>query len=361
MYANLILYFMSGTGNTLRVGKWMAEEAQRLGVAHVRLIPIQDAHALENIPDGASTLVGFLMPTHAFTVPWQMLSFLLRFPRRPGIHAFALATRAGTKFGRLHCPGFEGTANIVTALLLRLKGFRIRGWMGIDMPSNWTALHPGFTPAAVESIITRAKPRVNSFLHDIIEEQWRTNSLLVPLFGLALVPISAAYAFIGRFMLAKLNFANTRCNGCGVCAKNCPAHAISMHGKTSPRPYWGYACESCMRCMNFCPKHAVEAGHSWAVILYSVATIPVSLYVSSFLTQWLPIPAQWTIRWLAPVLQYIWFLVSMFTAYRIFSRLIRIPLINTIFTYTTFTKVYRRYHEPDTTLRDFAGDSRGER
>jgi len=32
--------------------------------------------------------------------------------------------------------------------------------------------------------------------------------------------------------------------------------------------------------------------------------------------------------------------------------LLRVPLINRLFTVTTLTHYYRRYHEPDTTLND---------
>ena len=34
-----------------------------------------------------------------------------------------------------------------------------------------------------------------------------------------------------------------------------------------------------------------------------------------------------------------------------FSLLLRVPLINSVFTHTTFTHLFRRYHEPETKAR----------
>ena len=46
------------------------------------------------------------------------------------------------------------------------------------------------------------------------------------------------------------------------------------------------------------------------------------------------------------------FLFSIFLAYWLLTHLIHVPLINKAFTCTTLTHLYRRYHEPDTALRD---------
>jgi hypothetical protein len=42
----------------------------------------------------------------------------------------------------------------------------------------------------------------------------------------------------------------------------------------------------------------------------------------------------------------------MAAAHWLFSLLLRVPFINNIFTYTTFTHISRRYHEPETKASD---------
>ena len=43
--------------------------------------------------------------------------------------------------------------------------------------------------------------------------------------------------------------------------------------------------------------------------------------------------------------------IALFISYWVFWNLIRIPAFNKIFTYTTLTHYYRRYHQPETRLK----------
>ena len=57
---------------------------------------------------------------------------------------------------------------IIIALILYLKGYRIRGILSLDMPSNWTSLHPALKPKNIEAIIKRAQPRATAFMEKIL-------------------------------------------------------------------------------------------------------------------------------------------------------------------------------------------------
>lgn len=352
-YQSVTIYFMSGTGNSFRAATWIEEAAREQG-ADAQVIPIDSGKPAEEIGEGESHLVGLVMPTHGFTTPWQMLRFALRLPRRKGTHALVLPTRAGTKFGPVFLPGLEGTAGYLPALILALKGYRVRGVQGLDMPSNWTALHPGFSRESAEAIITRSRPKVMHWASTILSGKPHFGGMIGLLLGLALLPISLGYLLAGRFFLGRLFFASYRCDGCGVCARNCPAGAIRMLGKKEPRPYWTHRCENCMRCMNYCPKNAIEAGHSWAVILYYVTTVPVSDYIFNWLGSRIPWLASIKRAGLGMLLQYGYMLLAISVAYFLFTRAIQVPAINRLFAFTTLTHYYRRYHEPETKLKDMA-------
>jgi Pyruvate/2-oxoacid:ferredoxin oxidoreductase delta subunit len=226
------------------------------------------------------------------------------------------------------------------------------------MPSNWTALHPGFSRESAEAIIARSRPKAQRFAGTILSGRPSFGGLIGLLLGLLLLPISLGYLLAGRFFLGRLFFASYRCDGCAVCARNCPADAIKMWGKNDPRPYWTYRCENCMRCMNFCPKNAIEAGHSWAVILYFVAAIPVSDYVLNWLGSMMPWLASLNRAGIGMLLQYGYMLLAISAAYLIFTLAIRVPAINRLFAFTTLTHYYRRYHEPETRLKDMASKDR---
>ena len=50
--------------------------------------------------------------------------------------------------------------------------------------------------------------------------------------------------------------------------------------------------------------------------------------------------------------QYPFLLFPLMAAYAIFWLLTRIPAVNAVFACTTLTRAYRRYHEPDTGVRE---------
>jgi len=346
-----IFYYLSGTGNSYRAACWMAEACGRSGVP-ARVSSIRHAEPDTRTAADGNSLIGLVTPTHGFTTPWLMLKFALRMPRRRGMPTLVVATRGGVKFGRLYLPGLEGTTAYLLALILALKGYSVRGVTGLDMPVNWTAVHPGFKESSARAIIARAKIRLDTFVKQIIDGG-RYMTGLVPLtLGLLLLPVSLMYALIGRLWLGKLFFASHRCTGCGICAEGCPAQAIRMIGSRTRRPYWTFSCESCMRCMNACPERAIEASYSFAAVSYLITAVPVWLMVLNWAgRQWLPLEALNNV-WIQAVLQYVYVLTSMALAYVIFHIMTRVPLLGRIFAVTTPTYYYRRYHEPDTRLND---------
>lgn len=350
------IFYLSGTGNTLQVALWMAETMTRKGTSTTTRA-IEQARPDEELSSTAEYL-GIGMPTHGFTLPWAMLKFLLRLPRGKNKKAFVFATRAGAKYGPIpgYPPGIAGSSIFIASLVLALKGYRVQGMMSLNMPSNWMSLHTGLRADIVETIHKRSRPRAEAFIEKILEGKRiliNGNIIYEFIWALALAPISAGYLFLGRFFLAKLFFANHNCTGCGICAANCPTGSIAMYGKNSPRPYWSLTCESCMRCMGFCPNKAIEAGHSWGALLYYVLMeIPVSLVLLHLFLKHYPILTE-----ISKLLQWLIFIIYYFTCliagYYMFWLLIKIPVVNRFFTYTTFTHIYRRYHSPDISLKSF--------
>jgi hypothetical protein len=88
----------------------------------------------------------------------------------------------------------------------------------------------------------------------------------------------------------------------------------------------------------------VEAGHSWGVLLYYAVSVPTGWLGAYLLASWSP----WVQSWgMLPVA-----LLMIPLCYLAFWRLLRIRAVNALFTWTTLTHYYRRYHEPGTRLID---------
>lgn len=202
------IYYTSGTGNSYRVALWVAKAAKEKGI-DTKLVKLEEAVPMEEVEEGGDSLMGIVMPTHGFTAPWHLLKFVWRIPRRKETRAFCITTRGGSKFGPVFVSGIGGSATFIVALILALKGFRIPGVLGIDMPSNWMSLHPGLHPKNAGAIINRAKHRTFDFSTRILlrENCWiNTVNISDFVLGLLLLPVSLGYLWVGRYFLAKLVF-----------------------------------------------------------------------------------------------------------------------------------------------------------
>ena len=343
---------MSGTGNTFNAARWAAEAARRKRVKAL-LSPIERAKPHKELA-GKDTLLGLLMPTHGFIAPWHMFRFACRLPRGKGRHAFCLATQAGFKAGRSFVPGISGSANYLIALVLALKGYKVHGILPLDMPSNWTAVHSAYDSKHAAAMYKRAEKTVGTFISGLLggERRWLNGANIYQLvWGIVLFPISLLYLLIGRFYLAKLFFANEKCNSCGICEKYCPVGAVVLRGVKNPWPFWRYNCESCMRCMSYCPKQAIEASHSWAVILGYLTSLPVAAYLVSTLQALTACPeGAKQIEGFAKLVEYAYIYLVIFLSYYVFYLLVRIPATNPIFSFTTFTRLYSRHRAPNVKL-----------
>jgi len=285
--------------------------------------------------------LGVVLPTHGFTAPWTAFRGAFALPGGHGRPAFVVPTRAGFMLFGLRVPGVDGSAGWAIAAILRAKGYRIRGVYAADMPSSWIALHPGVSDAHGAKLQQRARTRVERIAQSVAGGRHLSSSYPSLVTGLLLLPISLGYLAVGRFGLASLFFADSRCNGCAACAKRCPIGAIRMREtRSGARPYWLLGCESCQRCMAYCPRRAVQAGWIWAAGL--------SLLAGAFATALLGSSGD-----------AVWWSVSMLCAV-LFLALGR-PVLNFLGRHGLGgvlglpTRFYRRYHEPQTSVAELAG------
>ena len=357
-YKSATICFWSGTGNSFRVSEWLGKIADSRGLK-TQILSLDKAKSEQILHAGSDGFVVIVFPTHGFTAPWHAVKSVWNFPRGHAAHVFCIATRAGLKFGSLFIPGISGSATFVIALILMLKGYKVRGSMSVDMPSNWYSLHPIQGRKSHEAIIDRAEHKVAGFMEKILSNAkiwYTTNNLYEIILGTLLSLVSFVYLLFGRFFLAKLFFANSNCDGCGICAQHCTVKAIAMRGKNRRVPYWKYNCESCMKCAAFCPRNAIEAGHSWGVILYFITAFPISFYLLSLIGGDSVSIGEIDRNLVSNVLDILYFYPAILVSYYLFSLLLRIPFFNCFFTHTTMTHLsfWGRYREPETKLQDLS-------
>ncbi|MBD3410346.1 MAG: (4Fe-4S)-binding protein [Ignavibacteriales bacterium] len=351
---DVVVYYFSGTGNTRRVAMWIAEEAERRG-RRARVVSFETVDPRECLRDAEGTLYGFAAATHGFSAPWAMIRFVSRLPRRRA-EAVVAATRAGMKFGREITPGVNATGNFLLAFLLRLKGIRTRALFWIDMPSNWTSLHPAFSPAAAEAIAARGERMTRRQVGDHFDRGKRASTwwtLYEIFWSLLLAPVAAVYLAVGRRQLAKLFYADHKCDRCGLCAKYCPVGAIALPKSKRLKPYWRHYCESCMRCMSYCPKKAVQAGQGWLAVVLVAAT---ELLLAPAFYEWFA----WAGAWKIPATMAA---IGLGTAtiigapYYIVWAASNVKPLARVLNFLTLTALFRRHRAPNTKPGTFKKDA----
>ena len=346
-YKNLLIYYFSGTGNAKRTAEWVVETATEMGI-NARMINI-DRFVKPEIPElKGKTLIGFCAPTHGFNLPPNMLKYIWKFPRRKNTDVFIINTRAGMKLSKLFVPGLSGLAQFFPALVLLLKGYKIKGMQPMDLPSNWISIHPGLRQKVVVSMFERCERITKKFAGRILNGGSKYKAFLSLPFDLAVAPIAVGYYFVGRFGIAKTFVASNACTNCGLCEKQCPVNAIKT---IKGRPYWTFNCESCMRCMNTCPERAIETAQTFTIAFWWI--------ILSLVTPWL-LKEFYGIRlfnfdqpdWKSYIFENafgiaVWFL-TLWAGYHFIHFLMTFKAFNNLVAYTSFTKYkfWRRYKAP---------------
>ena len=268
----LYLYFFSGTGNARQTALWMQEEASCKGWETISYELGRDM-GLPPVPEEGA-MVGFISPTHGFHFPAIMRRFIRRFPRAMKGRAFVMNTRAGLRIGKVFLPGLSGLVHVVSALVLRLKGYSIVGLQPVDLPSNWISIHPAVRMTGVKLMHERLEPKVKRFTGEILEGKRRYKALVSLPFDVAIIPIALGYLLVGRFFLAKTFFASHSCDNCGLCIESCAVGAIK---EKEGRMFWTWRCESCMKCMNICPQQAIQTPHGFVALIIKASYIVFGL------------------------------------------------------------------------------------
>lgn len=347
MFDSLIIFYFTGTGNALAVSNWIAEVSadKNIQVEIKKITPSLQAD-INDFTD--KTLIGFCYPTHGFNAPPVVIDFILRFPKSQN-PVFLLNTRAGMKLSKLFTPGMSGLAQLFPALILSIKGYKIAGLQPMDLPSNWISVHPGLRQKVVDSIFQRCGKITKRFAEKILSGKRIYKGLISLPVDLLISPISFGYYFYGRFALTKTFVADSHCNGCALCEKECPVTAIKMK---NDRPFWTRKCESCMHCMNACPKQAIQTPHLFVAIIWWLifAVIPI-LFLKELATGYPGVSDYFNLfsdiiilTTGLPVVFFTYRILHFFMKYRFFSWLI-------VHTSLTKLKFWRRYSAPKKFLK----------
>ncbi|MFC2130873.1 EFR1 family ferrodoxin [Bacteroidota bacterium] len=345
-YNKVIIYYFTGTGNSLKAGRWICQEAEKRKI-ETRMYPIDDDYKPDIDEIDNKTLIGFLSPTHGFNISPSMLKFIAKFPRGVNADIFILNTRAGLKIFDFFLPGISGAAQFLPIIILKLKGYSVMGGLPLDMPSNWLFFHSGLKKTKVESIVERCEWITKEFTNNILSGKKIFRKMVVTLpLDIALLPITFLYYVYGRYIFAKTMIYTDSCNNCKICSDNCPTNAIKI---VNDRPYWTYSCEGCMRCINNCPKTSIQSSH----LIFLIILIIPGIIFNDILLKYFQVPEIINYDIVLTILEMGITLFELFVMYAIIQRFLRYKYFAKFFKYTSLSAYWRRYMAPGISKKDF--------
>ncbi|MBN1822859.1 MAG: EFR1 family ferrodoxin [Endomicrobiales bacterium] len=237
-----IIYYFSGTGNSLKVAKDVAEE-----LGNTEVLPI--AKALKGQVRTDADAIGVVYPVYMWGLPLMVAEFLKRFENTGNKYFFCVAT-----FG-----GDPGAANLQVSRILAEKGIKLSSGFGVKMPGNYIPLYGAYSQAKQDAMFRKGKEKAKIIADTVKEKKeqkieqgnWFMNSILSKF----LYPVSAP-----RIPMMDEKFrVKPECNSCGICFKVCPASNIKLE---AGKPVWQHKCQQCMACIQLCPVYAIEYGNN---------------------------------------------------------------------------------------------------
>lgn len=229
------IYYFSGTGNSLKLAKDLNYELKDSKIVQI---------SKKNIPvtnDVQSDKIGFVFPVYFSGIPMMVKDFIEKLHINKNTYVFAVAT-----FG-----GMTGISLKQIEKILNKKAVNLSAGFGIKMPGNYQVMYPPFSEEQQTKLFKREREQINE-----ITDAIKNNRIVKQKGNVIMDSINGLLNANFKPQNKDKNFwTDEKCNGCGMCAKICPANNIVM---TEGKPKWQHQCESCVACMQWCPQTSIQ-------------------------------------------------------------------------------------------------------
>src|SRR3989339_1191110 len=332
---NCLIHYFSGTGGTndavKKIGNILMKNNYTVEYCNIE----KDNIEKDNIENQENfDLHIFSYPIYGFGTPNIVLRYIEKLNKVKDVKGAIVCC----------CGGNEGQSLNHVTRILKNKGFDLLLADKVVYPSNWTQVMNPPDEIQRKKIIDDSYPHIEEITHKIINNKTSMN-LQNKIVNFFYDIIFLLYAMIGRRLLGKIYIADSDCNSCGKCEKECPSKAIKIKSK---KPFWNLHCEGCQRCINACPQKAIQTS-----VVYLSINIIGSILLIPFLYNWLKIvyaPIKIFLEtcisssFLLNFLNDIVYIIIFFTMYISFS-LLMIIFLDKIFYLSSFISPIRKIFE----------------
>ncbi len=233
------IYFFTGTGNSLKIAKDLAEK-----LGDCQLISIAKALQQDQIV-ATSEKVGFIFPLYYWGLPRIVYDFIEKIVLDNTNYLFAVITKDGD---------MEGIPLIQIERLLSEKSKPFSAGFFINMPNNNIVDDILNSEKVSQEKLKEAKNQVDR-IYKIIEE----NKILEIEPAKRTKSIEKTNKIFRDHVYEndKFFYADDNCTSCGICETVCPVNNIIL---VDGKPQWQHKCQQCLACINYCPEQSIQYG-----------------------------------------------------------------------------------------------------
>ena len=237
------LYYYSGTGNAL----WAARQLAARLDGETELVALRTDSPL---PDMPADRAGLVFPVHMWGLPRRIVEFVGRFSGQPDGYHFAVAVNAGQVAASL----------LQLRQLLQQRGLMLQAGFSLLTPSNYILWNGAQPEAKQQELFVQAGQKLD-LIAAIVRERTSLPVEQGPWWQNPFLSLAYRFAYPKVAAMDKDFWTEPACNGCGLCARVCPAGNILLE---AGRPVWQRRCEQCLACIQWCPQQAVQYGQKTA-------------------------------------------------------------------------------------------------
>ena len=229
------IYYFSGTGNTLKLARDLAKKLDQC-----ELIPIVKNWKKKSINSDADC-IGLFFPLYYLRLPIIVEEFIKKIKLYPSTYIFVVIT---------YYRSFKGYAIHQIKRLYRNNNLILKAGFYIRMPTNFIAHYKVPLLKEQQKLFTNASIKIDEIYENIINRSLKYDKepyyLIFPF-------ISSILKF--KFRDVRYFWADSKCNGCGICKRICLNNNISIVDK---KPHWDNRCIDCFSCIHFCFQKAIQ-------------------------------------------------------------------------------------------------------